>query len=331
MFAMRKYKQITQEQRIQMDALLKQGISKYQIAQQLGLHRSAVYRELKRNGGPRGGYNAARAEMYAHERKERFALPRKLNQKVKQIICEKLNQEWSPEQISGYCKKNSIDMVSHETIYQFIYQNKKQGGVLYKKLRIASKPYRKRYGSYDHRGKIPDRVSIELRPETVNLKQRYGDFEADTIIGKNHQGAVLTLVERKSYFTLMAKLDQKRADLTRHKMINLLSTYKDHVHTITADNGHEFAEHKIIAEKLSADFYFTHPYSAWEKAINENTNGLIRQYLPKSTNLKEVTIEQIKMIENKLNNRPRKSLQWKTPLQVFMANFDPSNSVALGT
>ena len=328
---MRKYTQITNEQRIQIDALLKQRISKDKIAEQLRVHRSAVFREVKRNGGKRGGYNAAQAHELACERKERFALPRKLNQKVKRTICEKLNEEWSPEQISGFCKKNNINMVSHETIYQFIYQDKKQGGMLYKKLRIASKPYRKRYGSYDHRGKIADRVSIEQRPSVVNLKQRYGDFEADTIIGKSHQGAVLTLVERKSYFTLLGKLEHKKADITRNKMINLLSSYKDRVHTITSDNGHEFADHKIIAAKLSADFYFTHPYSAWEKAINENTNGLIRQYLPKQSNLKEVTIEQLKIIENKLNNRPRKSLQWKTPLQVFMAIFDLPNPVALGT
>ncbi len=328
---MRKYTQITNEQRIQIDALLKQGISKDKIAEQLSVHRSAVFREVKRNGGKRGGYNCWQAQELACERKERFGLPRKLNDKVKRTIGEKLNEEWSPEQITGYCKQNKIEMVSHETIYQFIYADKKQGGVLYKKLRIASKPYRKRYGSYDHRGKITDRVSIDERPAVVNLKQRYGDFEADTIIGKNHQGAVLTLVERKSYFTLLGKLEHKKADITRNKMINLLSSYKDQVHTITSDNGLEFADHKIIAQKLSADFYFTHPYSAWEKAINENTNGLVRQYLPKQTNLKQVTIEQLKIIENKLNNRPRKSLQWKTPLQVFMAIFDKHNFVALGT
>ena len=297
----------------------------------LGVHRSVVYREVKRNGLKRGGYNAAQAEELAKERKERFGRTRKLTQKVQQLIREKLYQEWSPEQIAGYCRKNHIDMVSHETIYQFIYQDKKQGGLLYKKLRIACKPYRKRYGHYDHRGKIPDRISIEQRPEIVNQKQRYGDWEADTIIGKHHQGAVLTLVERKSYFTLLEKLEHKKADLTRQKMINLLATYKEQVHTITADNGVEFTEHKTIAQKLDADFYFTHPYSAWEKGINENTNGLIRQYLPKITNLKEVSIEQLKEIENKLNTRPRKALHWKTPLQVFMVTFNKHQSVALET
>ena len=188
--------------------------------------------------------------------------------------------------------------------------------MLYKKLRIASKPYRKRYGSYEHRGKIVDRVSIDQRPTVVDLKQRYGDFEADTIIGKNHQGAVLTLVERKSYFTLLGKLEHKKADITRNKMINPLSAYKEQVHTITADNGLEFADHKIIAEKLSADFYFTHPYSAWEKAINENTNGLIRQYLPRSKSMAGLTQWTCNAIAWRLNSRPRKVLNLRRPHDV---------------
>lgn len=297
----------------------------------LGLHRSAVYRELKRNAQKRGGYNANTAHELCTERKERFGQKRKLTMRVKKTIEEKLKEEWSPEQITGYCRKYSIEMVSHETIYQYIYEDKRQGGYLHQKLRIAYKPYRKRYGTNDHRGKIPDRISIEQRPAVVNEKKRIGDWEADTIIGKRHQGAVLTLVERKTYFTLLGKLERATAENTRNKMINLLASFKDQVLTITSDNGHEFAEHKIIAGKLSADFYFTHPYSAWEKAINENTNGLIRQYLPKSTNLKQTSIEELKRIENKLNNRPRKSLQWQTPKQAFFNQPNKNNFVALGT
>jgi len=328
---MRKYKQITKEQRIRIDTLLKTSQSKTEIAQMLGLHRSAVYRELKRNAQKRGGYNAITAHELSAERKERFGQKRKLTLRVKKTIEEKLKEEWSPEQITGYCRKNRMEMVSHETIYQFIYEDKRQGGCLHQKLRIAYKPYRKRYGTNDRRGKIPDRISIEQRPAVVNDRQRIGDWEADTIVGKRHQGAVLTLVERKTYFTLLGKLERATAANTRNKLINLLASFKDQVHTITSDNGHEFAEHKIIAAKLSADFYFTHPYSAWEKAINENTNGLIRQYLPKSTNLKETTVEELKRIENKLNNRPRKSLQWNTPLQAFFNQLNQNNFVALGT
>ncbi len=321
---MNKYKHLSYEQRIRIEVLLKQGVKKDTIAEEVGIHRSVLYRELSRNKQKRGGYNAGWAQQISEERKERFICPRKLTKPVVKTICEKLNQEWSPEQITGYCKSKGIDMVSHQTIYQYIDQDKEKGGELFKKLRIASNPYRKQYGKPDYRGKIQGRVSIDQRPELVDKKQRYGDWEADTIVGKRHQGAVLTLVERKSYFTLMAKLERSLAESTRQKIINCLAPYKDRVHTITSDNGHEFAEHQMIAQKLEADFYFTHPYSAWEKAINENTNGLIRQYLPKSANLKEVSEETILKIEQKLNNRPRKSLHWKTPMQVFMANFETS-------
>ncbi len=321
---MDKYKQLSFEQRIRLEVLLKQGVKKNEIAEELNVHRSVLYRELNRNKQKRGGYNARWAHQLAQERKERFKRQRRLTAKVEITIRGKLEEEWSPEQITGYCKSKGIEMVSYKTIYQYIEEDKLQGGSLFKKLRIASKSHRKTYGKPDYRGKIPNRVSIEHRPEIVDKKERYGDWEADTIVGKKHQGAVLTLVERKSYFTLMAKLDRSLAESTKQKLINRLAPYKAHVHTITSDNGHEFAEHQQIAQKLEAQFYFTHPYSAWEKAINENTNGLIRQYLPKSENLREVSDERVSQIENKLNNRPRKSLQWKTPLQVFMANFETS-------
>jgi transposase, IS30 family len=304
---MSKYKQLTQHQRYQMEVLIKKRISKSEIARTLQVDRSTIFRELKRNKG-KGKYRAGLAHQRAEERKERFAKDRRLTSSVEQTIRKYLNEEWSPEQIHGYCKKNKIEMVSHETIYQFIYRDKQLGGELYKKLRIALKPYRKRYGKHDRRGKIPDRVGIDQRPEDVATKKRYGDWEADTIIGNNYQGAVLTLVERKSYFTKLAKLDTTQAAITKKQMINSLAPYKENVLTITSDNGHEFYEHKTITKKLQADYYFTHPYSAWEKGINENTNGLIRQYLPKKINLKMVSEAQLMEIENKLNNRPRKSL-----------------------
>jgi IS30 family transposase len=326
-----KYKQITDEQRIQIEILLKKQASKTEIAQLLGIHRATLYRELKRNAMKRGGYNARSAGQLAEERKERFRRHRGFTDKVKRFVVEKLNQEWSPEQIAGYCKANGIEMVSHETIYQFVYADKRAGGMLYKKLRIAAKPYRKRYGKRDCRGQIPGRISIDDRPPEVQQKLRYGDWEADTIIGKNHQGAILTLVERKSYFTLLRKLERTESRATKHQMINALAPFKENVLTITSDNGHEFYEHQEIARKLQADYYFTHPYSAWEKGINENTNGLLRQYLPKNANLKEIQPEQLAIIEHRLNTRPRKSLKWKTPLYVFMANFANTSDVALVT
>jgi len=312
---MRKYKQISKEQRFQLAALLKTGISKNKIASILGIHRSSLYRELKRNASSRKTYCCNRAHQWAQERKERFKRVRKFTGNVKKFIDEKLGMEqWSPEQISGYCKKHGIAMVSPERIYQYVYQDKKLGGKLYKNLRIASKPYRKRYGSKDYRGKIAGRISIDQRQEVVNQRSRIGDWEADTIIGKNHKQAILTNVERKSKFLVMALLSKNGS-----------------VYTITSDNGREFTEHKIIAEKLNAQFYFTHPYSAWEKGTNENTNGLIRQYIPKKSDFQQITLEQINEIMQKLNNRPRKSLNYQTPLQVFMSNFVKHQSVALVT
>jgi transposase, IS30 family len=327
---MNKYKQLSKEQRLQLEVLLQMKAKKIEIAKQLGINRTTLYRELKRHGGKRGGYNALDAQSLSDLSKVRYRRPRKFTTQIQRIVIEKLSHKWSPEQISYRLKKEGINMVSPERIYQFIYQDKYDGGELYKHLRIASKSYRKRYGIYDRRGKIPGRVSIEQRPEEANNRERFGDWEADTIIGKNRTDAILTIVERQSSFTLMAKLDRKTAENTRRKCINALAPYKQVVKSITSDNGSEFYEHKKIAEKLQADFYFTHPYSAWEKGQNENTNGLIRQYLPKKTDFRPVSFTEINKIENELNNRPRKKLNFETPLEVFMNKFVNEN-VALVT
>ena len=329
---MRKYKQITKEQRFQIDALLKQGISKSSIAEQLGVDRSAVHREVKRNSTDRGRYHAAKADEFATIRKERFTGHRTFTTAMKKLIDEKLTQQqWSPEQIVNHCRTQSISMVSHERIYQYVYNDKQNGGSLYKHLRICSKPYRKRYGSYDHRGKIPDRIGIEQRPAIVEQRARVGDWEVDTIVGPDRKQAILTIIERKTLFTLLIKLQTTEADITRTKIINALSSYKALVYTITSDNGHEFYDHKTIAETLGAEYFFTHPYSAWEKGTCENTNGLVRQYIPKKTDLRTIDQTQLNTISQKLNSRPRKKLAFKNPLQVFMATFQNPNTVALGS
>jgi IS30 family transposase len=283
---------------------------------------------LKRNRGNYGGYHAEYAQEFSNDRKERLARPRKLDSLMEKQIIAGLKERWSPEQISGYYRSKGMPMLSHEQIYRFIYKDKSKGGNLFEYLRIASKPYRKRYGSKWRRMGIPNRVSIDERPEIVSKRERIGDWEADTLIGKAQKGAILTLVERKSLFLQMALLERRLACHVKSHIINILAPYKPFVKTITSDNGSEFADHQLISKKLKAGFYFTHPYSAWEKGINENTNGLIRQYIPKKTDFKTLDINQIKYIETKLNTRPRKSLKWKTPLQVFMANFI-GNSVAL--
>jgi IS30 family transposase len=329
---MKKYKHINQEQRIQIEALLKAGVKISKIAELLEVNRSTIYRELKRNRGKRAGYRAHIAHQLALERKERFRCRRKLTQRVIALIREKLQSYWSPEQIWGYCKSKGICMVSVPMIYAFITEDKRQGGTLYQYLRIAYKPYRRRYGK-NKRGKekITDKLSIEHRPQEVLHKTQIGHWEVDTIVGKNHQGRILTITERKSYFTMLAPIGTKAAADVKKQLINRLASYPKALLSITSDNGTEFALHKQISHKLQVPFYFTHPYSAWEKPIVENINGLIRQFLPKKTaDLRNISFETLHMIENHLNKRPRKSLNWKTPLEVFISNF-VNNFVALDT
>jgi IS30 family transposase len=231
------------------------------------------------------------------------------------LVESKLRLDWSPEQISGWLRKNDQETVSHEQIYQHVYAEQRAGGALYKHLRCQKKR-RKRSGKYDHRGIIPDRKSIDARPVIVEQRQRLGDWEGDLIIGKNHQGAALTLVERKSSFTLIRKVDGKQALPVANAIIASLD-WVPAVETLTNDNGKEFAEHKMVSSALAAKIYFAHPYSSWERGTNENTNGLIRQYLPKEPNLSTLTTKEECLIMDRLNLRPRKCLGFLTPFEVF--------------
>jgi IS30 family transposase len=181
----------------------------------------------------------------------------------------------------------------------------------------CQKQRRKRYGSYDRRGRLPNCRSIETRPAIVEAKRRIGEWEADTIIGKGHTGAIVTLTERRSKLLLMQRVADKSAATVARAVTTLLHGVADRVHTITSDNGREFANHQAIAEKLAADFYFAHPYSSWERGLNENTNGLIRQYFPKARDFTTITDKEVKQAQQRLNTRPRKTLDYKTPHQVF--------------
>jgi IS30 family transposase len=213
--------------------------------------------------------------------------------------------------------KHQHIQVSHEWIYQYILSDKRTGGNLYKYLRCKKKR-RKRYGSLDRRGKLPNRRSIEERPKIVDQRQRLGDWEVDTILGKGRRQAVLTLTERKSRFALLRKVDRRTAELVREAVIDLLQPVADRSHTITADNGKEFAEHQRIAQELGIDFFFAHPYAAWERGSNENMNGLVRQYIPKNRELSSVTNDELEQVMIKLNHRPRKCLDFKSPFEVFL-------------
>lgn len=318
------YKQLNYEQRYTIEVMLAKQISKSIISQAIGVNESTLYRELNRNKQKQGVYRASYAQMLADERKKEGHYKQRFTNTMVKIIHKKLTLQWSPEQIKGHCNLHDIDMVSHERIYQFIWEDKRNGGSLYHHLRNKGKRYRKRYASKNNRGGIPNRVSIEQRPKLVELKQRVGDWEMDLIVGKAHKGAILTAVERKTGFLVMSKTDGKKAKSIKNKSINALAPYKQIVHTITNDNGKEFVEHQKIAKKLACNIYFAHPYSSWERGLNEYTNKLIRQYFPKSIALDQLDEREIYKVATKINNRPRKKLGYQTPMKVFNDNFNPT-------
>lgn len=311
------YTQLTEGKRYQIKTLLGNGFTQAEAAIQVGVHPSTISRELSRNTGKRG-YRAKQANEKALERRHEAVKARRMTESIQARVTEYLHQEWSPEQISGYLKSEGEERVSYETIYQFVLEDKKRGGNLYKQLRHSGKKRKKRYGGIDRRGEIKDRVSIDNRPKSIEKRDRIGDWEIDLVIGKNHKGAIVTIVDRLSLMTLIAKVDSKHAELVTSATTNLLNPYKNRAtNTITADNGKEFSGHKEISNVLGVDFYFAHPYSSWERGTNENTNGLIRQYLPKGTEFESVNDDKCHFIMDRLNNRPRKCLGYRTPKQVF--------------
>jgi IS30 family transposase len=314
------YKQLTREQRYQIKALLKTGQSKPEIAAVVGVDRSTIYRELKRNRGQRG-YRPRQAHRKALTRRKGKA-KRRITPQDWQRVEEKLGADWSPEQISGRLKETGL-AISAEWIYLHVYADKRAGGDLWKHLR-QQKKRRKRVSGRDRRGKIPNRVGIEERPEIVEQRKRLGDWEGDTIIGKGHRGAVLTLVERKSGYLLLGRLPQRTAERVAQQATRLLGSVP-HQETLTLDNGKEFAKHEQIATQTGIEIYFARPYASWERGSNENTNGLIRQYLPKERRLDDLEDQELQTIMTALNHRPRKRLDFRTPHEVF---YD-KHSVAL--
>ena len=314
------YTQLTQDQRYQIYAFMKAGFSQNCIATEIGVHKSTVSRELSRNRGQKG-YRPKQAHRLTLERRAKACKFVKMTSALIPLIEDLIRQDFSPEQVCGFlCRQHNI-RISHESIYHHVLKDKDRGGDLYLHLRHSSKKRKKRYGSYDRRGQIKGRVSIDERPAIVDAKKRLGDWEIDTLIGKNHKGALLSIVERKSKFTLIRKLSKKRADLVAEAAIHLLQPYKGKVLTITADNGQEFAHHEHIKEQLRTDVYFAHPYRSWERGVNENTNGLIRQYFPKGMSFETVQGRHVQMAMDRLNNRPRKTLGFKTPIEVFFQTF----------
>ena len=314
------YRQLTYGQRCQIYALKKRGFSSRQIAADLGVSHTTTGRELRRNSGRRG-YRCKQAEEKSLARRHATAGKHcKMTRALVRRIERKISLQWSPEQVSGWLASQGDVTVSHESIYQHVWKDKRNGGLLWKNLRRKSRRYQKRGNDgKTSRGRIPGRVDIDLRPAIVERRSRIGDWEADTIIGANSKGAIVSLVERKSRKTKLAKVDRRTAKAVKTAVVTLLRPQKDRVRTMTFDNGKEFTLHGKIAKSLQAATFFAKPYHSWERGTNENTNGLVRQYFPKKTDFAIITQGDVRRVERILNNRPRKCLDFKTPNQVFRA------------
>ncbi len=308
------YTQLTREQRYQIYALMKAGHNQTRIAAVINCHKSTISRELRRNRGLKG-YRPYQADELAYDR-QCAAYRSRIAWQTWQQVERLLGQDWSPEQIAGRLKLEQQPTVSHECIYLYVYADKRRGGTLHQHLR-SQKKQRKRYSGYIRRGQIPNRISIDKRPQIVASKGRFGDWEADTIVGARHKGGILSVVERKSKLTRLRKLATKGAAEMKDNAILLLAPLAAKVHTITVDNGKEFCDHELIAAGLNARLYFAHPYSSWERGLNENTNGLVRQHFPKKYEFARITNQDLQQVEDLLNNRPRKTLGYRTPNEVF--------------
>ncbi len=307
---MSNYTHLTQHERYQILAFLQSGKSISSIATQVGRDKSTIYRELNRNKGLRG-YRPQQAHEKAVDRLQNSHRHIKITQKVINKLERFLRDRLSPEQISGFLKREGLS-ISHESIYQHILGDKQSGGDLYKFLRYQ-RQRKKRYGTsrFDKRGQIKNRVSIDKRPKIVDKKLRIGDWEGDLMIGRHHKGALVTLVDRCSKKTRIVKIASKRSEAVFHAISKALKG--EVVHTMTLDNGKEFSCHEKISEYTGCKVYFAHPYSSYQRGLNENTNGLIRQYFPKKTDFREIASKDVKKVESLLNHRPRKSLGFLTP------------------
>jgi IS30 family transposase len=308
-----------------------QGYLQREIAEVIGKDKSVVSRELSRNRDFRSGeYRGDLAQRKYEKRQKEKPKKRRFTEDVKSLVDTWLEEDYSPEQIAGRAKLEKLECVSHERIYQYVWNDKKQGGKLHLHLRRQGRKYRKRGTAKDMRGCIKNRVDISMRPAIVDEKRRLGDLEVDTIIGKNHQGAILTINDRVSSYVWIRKLSGKDASELAKKVVNVLAPNNQWIHTITADNGKEFAQHESIAEDLHIDFFFARPYHSWERGANENTNGLIRQYFIKGCSFENITNKQVQYVQHKLNNRPRKKLRFLSPKE-FLSLHLIKNKVAFVT
>jgi IS30 family transposase len=315
-------KHLTQEQRYVIFLSLDKEKTQKEIAKELGVSASTISRELRRNCDERSGrYFNDLAHRKAENRHRIKAKKKRLTSYIIERIEALLAEEYSPEQIAATLEKEGKGTVSTETIYKHIWLNKKRKGTLYTHLRNKGRRYNKRGNKTKNRGVIPDRVSIDERPKIVDEKTRFGDLEVDTIIGKNHKGAIVTINDRKTGLLRLKKVATREAAVVKEAIIELLIPFRGRIHTMTSDNGKEFALHKEIASTLGISFYFADPYSPWQRGANENLNRLVRQYIPKKSNFSEFDDAFVMYVQEKLNNRPRKRLNFSSPSEVYKIAF----------
>lgn len=311
------YQQINQEERYYISAFCKAGFSVKEIADFLKRHKSTIYREIKRNKGKRG-YRPKQAHEKAIIRRRSSHKRITITDRIIDAVKIDINKQWSPKQVSNRLKLMMNLNISHQSIYAIVYEDKLLGGELYKQLRQGNKKRRKKYGKNSgKRGQIKNKKPISIRPEYVNKRTTFGHWEGDTIIGKNHKKAMITLVERKSGFLLIEKVETKNAEHVAEKIIKAMSKYKNIVKTITFDNGLEFACFEKIEKELSCRVFFADAYSSYQRGTNENTNGLIRQYFPKGSDFDCYLKSDVRKVMNKLNNRPRERHGFFTPNEVL--------------
>ena len=315
------YCQITAAERYTLGLLRRQGLPAAAIARILGRHRSTIGRELRRNRTHHdGSYRPQLADWYARGRRSRSRRNQRFSPADWATVHTRIREDWSPEQVAGRLRLEQGLAISHETIYRSIWADKVAGGTLHTHLRGARKQRRKRYGSYDSRGRLAGKRPITARPAAVETRCQLGHWEADTVLGSGQAGpCMLTLVERKTGYLVLGQLRQRTtADVTQ-RAIQLIRAQRCAVHTITVDNGTEFHQYAAIERATPARFYFATPHHAWERGTNENTNGLLRQYLPKGQSMAHLSQHDCSRLAAKLNRRPRKRLGYRTPEECYVS------------
>ena len=292
------------------------------IARALGRHRSTVGREVRRNVWREDGrtYRPFKAQGYTNRRRRASRSTTQFSAEDWALVASVLREDFSPEQVVGWFARFKILAISHETIYRYSWEDRARGGTLHVHLRRANKPFRKRYGAYDSRGRLAGKRHISTRPAGAAHRSRVGHWEVDTVLGNSQGGAcIVTLVERKTGYVVIGKLERRAAADVNARLEALIRRQTRPVRTITADNGTEFHSYKALEERVPAKFYFATPHHSWERGANENMNGLIRQYLPKGASTEHITQADCDRIADKLNRRPRKRHHWRTPEELYAA------------